>query len=504
MIPILTVEEMREADAETIRRGTPGRELMARAGGAILASYPFRGPVGVVCGVGNNAGDGYVLAHLLHMRGIEVELILSEQRFSPDGQYYYDRCLSDGIPASLFSPETDLSRYRELVDCILGTGFRGEVTGTLAELIRAVNQSGRPVISADINSGLDGNNGLGDLCVHSVLTASVEAYQPGHFLGRAKDVMKEHVSLPIGIESGKVHVYLAEAGDFGEVLHPRSQLSHKGSYGYVTVMGGSPEYAGAAKLANLSASALRAGCGVSQLAVPEGLTDAVAPYLLESTLLPIPSDATGHMRFVPELLDALLARQRAIAVGMGWGRGEEHAAILSYLLKNGSLPLVIDADGINTLAGMGLSCLNETACHVILTPHPAEFSRLSGQSVEEILSDPIGVCERFAAEHRVCLLLKGPTTVVTDGSITYLVDRGCAGMATAGSGDVLSGVLAGLLGYAAPNALTVACGAYLAGLAGELAEAEANPISMVASDTVAKLPAAVSAVLAAIRERSEA
>ncbi len=504
MKPILTVKEMRARDEETIARGISGRELMRRAGEAMAEGYPFRGPVAVVCGVGNNAGDGYVLAHCLCLRGISVTLILLENRFSPDGAYYYHQCLEAGIPTLLFEEGMALSGYAEVVDCLLGTGFRGEVSGRMAEAIRTINASGRPVISADINSGLEGDSGEGKTSVRSTLTLAVECCQPGHYLGCAKDVIGETRVLPIGIDIGTPHIFLAEAGDFGEALSPRRQSSHKGSYGYVSVMGGSPEYAGAVKLANLSASALRVGCGVAQLAVPEAIAGAVAPYLLESTLLTIPSDEEGHMKYCPEFLDALLSHRRAIAVGMGWGQGREHAKILWHLLKKGSIPLVIDADGINTLAQMERSLLSETACRVILTPHPMEFSRLSGDSVEEILADPVGKAMAFAKQYGVCLLLKGTTTVVSNGEVSYLVNRGCAGMATAGSGDVLSGVLAGLLGYAAPSALTVACGAYLAGLAGELAEAESNPISMVASNTVAKLPEAVGLVLSAIAAEGRA
>jgi NAD(P)H-hydrate epimerase len=235
------------------------------------------------------------------------------------------------------------------------------------------------------------------------------------------------------------------------------------------------------------------------LAVPRGIADGVIPYLLESTLFPMPDDGAGHTVFDSCALDAFLRGKRAVAIGMGWGASQENQRILEYALEHYDGALVIDADGLNALSKLDRSILQSTGAKVILTPHLKEFERISGFSMAEIVQDPVQYAREYAKENGVCLLLKGACTVITDGEICYLVDRGCAGMATAGSGDVLSGILAGLLGYSPANALTVACGAYLAGLAGELAEAESNPISMTASDTVGKIPESVSRILEAIR-----
>lgn len=495
MIPITDVQTMRERDAATIADGTAGRELMRRAATGMLNACEWRGRIGILCGSGNNAGDGYALAELLAARGQDVTLFRLGEQLSLDGKYYFDRCLAGGVPVMQYTEDVDLKAYDMLVDCIFGTGFRGTPTGVAAHAIQAINASSAYVVSADINSGLNGDNGQGDACVCSSLTVSIGTYKAGLFLGRAKDVVGEKTNVDIGIEMPAPSVLLAEAGDFKHILRPRPHTSHKGNYGYVTVMGGSREYAGAAKLANMSASALRTGCGVAQLAVPDAIADAVAPYLLESTLLPVPSNEGGHMCYCPALLDTLLSRQAAIAVGMGWGSAEAHAEILEHLLSKGNIPLLIDADGLNTLSRMDKEILKKTACRVVLTPHLKEFERLSGRTIAQILSDPIGCARAFAREYGVILLLKGACTVVTDGTRTLLVDRGCAGMATAGSGDVLSGILAGLLGYNEATVDTVACGAYIAGVAGELAAPLVNPISMIASDTVAHIADAVSRML---------
>ncbi|MBQ8309774.1 MAG: NAD(P)H-hydrate dehydratase [Clostridia bacterium] len=487
MIPITDVKTMRESDAATIAGGISGKELMMRAGQGIYASYPWRGKTAIVCGHGNNAGDGYVLALQLTDACIPCALILLDECFSEDGKFYYDQCIDRGVEVIRYSSDMIFDAYREIVDCIFGTGFSGEVRGAAAEVIEKINQSGKHVISADINSGLNGDNGTGTLCIRSDLTVSIGSYKAGHFLNRAKDIIASLCNIDIGINVPDRGVYLAEALDFGRILRPRSQFSNKGDYGYVTVMGGCREYAGAVKLASMSAAALRAGCGVAQLAVPEAIANSISPYLLESTLLPIPSDEAGHMQYCPDILNTMLSRQAAVAIGMGWGRTAANAKILEHILKNGSIKLVIDADGLNTLSEMDLLLLKNTACKIVLTPHLKEFERLSGIPIADVVKNPVHYAKCFAKAYGVVLLLKGTCTVVTDGEVVYLVNRGCAGMATAGSGDVLSGILAGLLGYSDVTALTVACGAYIAGRAGELAERNVNPISMVASDTVAHI-----------------
>lgn len=287
--------------------------------------------------------------------------------------------------------------------------------------------------------------------------------------------------------------HMVTAAELAPLLPPRERNTHKGNYGYVAILGGCLEYSGAPKLANLAQSALRAGCGVATLAVPASLAGAVAPYLLESTLFRIP-DRDGHMVFDEPSLAALIAGRRAVAVGMGWGRTEDNLRILDWLLTHFAGSLLIDADGLWGLAGLGTDRLRAAACRVVLTPHHGEFARLTGAGLAEIAANPVPTAQKLAGESGAVVLLKGAVTTVTDGAETWLVDRGCPGMATAGSGDVLSGVLAGLLGYLPPDVPTVALGAYLAGLAGEYAARDVGEVSMLASDTVGHLAEAVRTV----------
>ena len=274
------------------------------------------------------------------------------------------------------------------------------------------------------------------------------------------------------------------------IFPKRDENSNKGNFGYVGIMGGCIEYSGAAKLANLSCASLTAGCGVVRLIVPKEIASGVMPYLLEQTLFTIESK-NGHMIFNKDKIDKSLEKLKAIAIGMGWGESKDNEKILRYILETKDIPVIIDADGLNALAKMDKSTLNRTKCKVILTPHLKEFERISGYSLEDIKNNPQELAIKFAKEYNAILLLKGHTTTVTDGETTYLVKRGCAGMATAGSGDVLSGMLVGLLGYNEPNVLTVAAGSYLAGLAAELSQKDLNDISMRASDTISKIPEAI-------------
>lgn len=487
MLELVDARGMRESDAETIRRGISGRELMLRAARGVFESYSWQGPVSVVCGAGNNAGDGYALALLLSDAGVACRVICLHEKCSEDGRYYLDRCREKEIDIVSFDASVDFSMDREVVDCIFGTGFSGEVRGVAREAILKINASHATVISVDINSGLDATNGRASPAVRSDLTVSIGTRKYGHYLNDAKDYIGALKNVDIGISIISDTARLVEASDLRSVLGTRRQNVHKGDFGYVAILGGCREYAGAVQLAAMSCAALRAGCGVATLAIPTSLAPAVTPHLLESTLFCMP-DESGAMQYSTEAIDRLCERNSVLAIGMGWGRSDANVEILRYILREKELRLIIDADGLFALSRLPSEVLRESRCRVVLTPHMGEFSRLCGASVEDIASDPVKHAKEYARKTGTVLLLKGACTVVTDGAEVYFSDRGCAGMATAGSGDVLSGVLCGLLGSREGTPLTVATGAYLAGRAGELAAKERTEIGMLASDTVAMLP----------------
>ncbi len=490
MIPVLSVENMRRSDAATIAAGTPGRELMRRAAEGIFAAGKWRAPVAVVCGSGNNAGDGYALALLLRAHGIGCTVFLLSDRFSADGQYYYEQCLAAGVPCLPCPDAPDFSGFGSVADCIFGTGFAGEPRGKAKAAIEAINGSGAYVVSADINSGLSGDSGMGGCAVKSDLTVSVGFYQPGHFLNMAKDLIGAKTNVDIGISPADAPYFLPEAADAAGAFPERKNFSNKSTYGYVGLLGGSAKYIGAVKLAALANAAMRGGAGVVRLAAPASLCASLRADVLESTLYPL-SETDGDLRYNEAEIDGFQKGLKAIAFGMGAGNTPETRAILTRLLRTYEGTLIVDADGLNALAGMDRAILRQSPARVILTPHNMEFSRLSGRTVEEILADPIPLAKAFAAETGAAVLLKGPATVVTDGDRVYLTDRGTPGMATAGSGDVLSGLLTAVCGFCADPVLAAAAAAWVNGRAGELAAAETGVTGMTAGDTARHIALAV-------------
>lgn len=270
-----------------------------------------------------------------------------------------------------------------------------------------------------------------------------------------------------------------EIKDIKELFKCRDKDANKYDFGVVGLMGGSLEFSGAIKLANLSLSSLRSGSGLVRVIVEENLKDAILPYLLEQTLFILDNN-----------LNKALNNLDALAVGMGWGQDESRTQYLEYILKNFTGKLIIDADGLNILA-KNLNWLEKTKAKIVLTPHLKEFSRLTGISVDKIKENSLEYAQDFARKHNIILLLKGSSTIVTDGVTTYLVESGSPGMATAGSGDVLSGIIAGFLGYNSYTPLSVAAAAYLAGLAGSLATKKYTDIASIASDQIEFIPEAI-------------
>ena len=269
--------------------------------------------------------------------------------------------------------------------------------------------------------------------------------------------------------------------DIKNLFLKREKDTNKGDFGKVGILGGSINYSGAIKLATMSLASLRSGCGLVKVIIPDEIVSLLSPVLLEQTLFPYKN---------LEDIKKSIKNVDSLAIGMGWGSNENHLPILKNILENFQGNLVIDADGLNTLVNH-VEILRTSQANIVLTPHLKEFSRLTSLSIEEIEKNKMEIAKSFAKENHVILLLKGSTTIVTNGIDVYLINYGTPGMATSGSGDVLSGILAGLLGYLDYNLLSVSAGAIVNGLAGELAEEKNTDISMIASDTIKCIPAAI-------------
>ena len=286
------------------------------------------------------------------------------------------------------------------------------------------------------------------------------------------------------------NTYEIENRDVKELLQERDINSNKGDFGKAGIYGGSLEYSGALKLSYLSLSALRSGCGISRVLVKKELLPLLGPNILEQTLNILPDyDSDFYNKLYSYIKDL-----SSLAFGMGLGRDEHLGDVLEFLIKNYSGNLIIDADGLNALSRMDLNILKMRKGNILLTPHLKEFSRLIDKSLEEIKKDSLKLVKEFASTYNVTVLLKGHTTIISDGNDVYLVKSGCPGMANAGSGDVLSGILVGLLAYLDFNLLTISTGVLINGISGCLAEADNTDISMIASDTISNIGNAIKVI----------
>lgn len=484
MKKIIFAKSAMEADKEAIDLGVSSLLLMERAAKGVSDSYFWNGITAIVCGVGNNGGDGYALACILHDAHKPVDVFYVGLPCTDDAMHYKNKCVDMGISVREYTYGC-LRRYDTIVDCIFGVGLNRAAEGRVAHVIDELNSAGAYIISADIPSGLFADNGLCGPCVKADMTVTFSGIKPGHLLNNGIDMCGRVIECDIGTAPVPC-AFVIEKDDLKPIFTERKRNSNKGSFGYVSIIGGCEKYTGAAKLANMAASAMRVGAGVVRLCVGRSLTGSVSPYLLESTLYPL-ADDDGFISFAPNELDGALAGTRAVSLGMGMGDGKDIERVVSYIIENYGGNLVVDADALNAVSRIGCDILRMAKGRVTITPHPGEFARLCGCSTTDVLADPIGMARGFARRYGIIVLLKGCTTVVTDGDTVYLCDKGCAGQATAGSGDVLSGVLCGLLGYSDAQLLAVAAGAYVCGEAGRLAQEQVGAHSMIASDTVSKI-----------------
>ena len=476
---ILSVEQMRAADEYTIKGLGLSREILTERAAAAVADEIrkrlYGGRVLVCCGKGNNGEDGKIIARILSsLHGFTVATLN----------------VYNGI-FKLLDKKFDI-----IVDCIFGTGLNREVDGKYKEAIEKINSSGAFVVACDIASGLNGDTGrIMGAAVKADLTVAIQEYKLGHFLNDGPDYSGEVVARDIGISIwGDDYAKRLNDEDAAKLFPKRARNVNKGTFGKVTVMGGSKSFAGSAILASEALAALKVGAGYANLAIPDCIYNVVAGREPECTVTVFPSDGEGFS-FDEEKLETLFGA-RSVALGVGMGVSEENYKIITCLIKNYKGRLVIDADGLNTLAKYGKEVLKEKACEIILTPHIAEFGRLLGKDKEEVVKDPVTAAKAFASEYGIVLVLKSAVTVITDGKEVYINTTGNAGLAKGGSGDVLTGLTAGLNAIACKEEplFIAAAACYLFGKAGDIAVNESNEYSVVASDVIACIPKAINAV----------
>jgi hydroxyethylthiazole kinase-like uncharacterized protein yjeF len=511
---IVTAAEMRAIDRATSEQfGIPSLTLMENAGWAVarfvLSDYPKVERVGVICGKGNNGGDGFVAARKLAEAGraVRVLLLCDPADLRGDAAAMFARMKSSLLivheAAELDSSDAgEIFASDLLVDAVLGTGFRPPVSELYAATIRKMNDSAAPIVAVDIPSGADADavsvgTGKSVPATRADAIVTFTAPRPAHVFGQltAGPTLIAPIGSPPEAISSDQLLNLSTPADFAPLLAPRALEANKGSYGHVLVVGGSVGKAGAAAMAGFSA--LRAGAGVSTVATARSVLAVVAGYHPELMTEPLPEtkDGTISLRALEQGRDALFERKTVIAVGPGISRNRETAEFVRALLKPGvvdeKVAFVIDADGLNAFDGKAKELGGQDRT-LVITPHPGEMSRLTGLTIAEIQAKRLEVARQFAREHHVIVVLKGHRTLIAapDGTV-WVNPAGNPGMATGGTGDVLTGMVAGLIAQHPGRALeATALAVYLHGLAGDLARDSVGEISLVATDLVRFLPAA--------------
>lgn len=454
----------------------------------------------VLAGKGNNGGDGIAAARYLREAGIAVTLVYAAAPDSLAGEaaLQRDAAAAMGLPAVVYGRDgLDLAACSGIVDALLGTGSAGAPRGAYAELIAAANASGRPIVSADIPSGLDADTGeTHEPCIHAAVTVCLAFLKRGllQYPGAeaAGHVVVRSIGIPADLarESG-VQVSLLTP----EVLQTRLQVDvsrrrspegHKGTYGHVLLAAGSLRMSGAGLLS--ARAALRAGCGLVTWALPEVLLPYVIGAAPELMLAPVAGEGGAWNAGTSAELLNLSGSRDVTAIGPGLGRFEGDTEWLRSLWEGIQSPLILDADALNILADTDYSTWARRH-PVILTPHPGEMARLAGMSTAEVQRDRIGLALDYARKHGVILVLKGAHTVIaTPEGQAYINITGHPGMGTGGAGDVLTGMISGLLAQGMEAAQAAAFGVYLHGLAGERAARKRNdPAALIAGDIIEAL-----------------
>jgi NAD(P)H-hydrate epimerase len=517
---ILTAAEMNQVDRLTVERyGQTVAGLMENAGGSIpqvvlqYARDVSRKRIVILCGKGNNGGDGFVATHHLQHLGAKVTLFLfasltdmkgeaaaNATKWKNSGGDIQTVLTAADIPAL----KSALASAHIIVDALLGTGVRGAVEGVLAEAINAVNEvakSNRAVVLAvDIPSGLPADSGfpLGPT-IRATATVTFTAPKIGMIQPQAAGFVGELYVRNIGSpyelieEVGQSSLHWIDAEEVNTFAAPRQEGGNKGDYGHALIVAGSYGKSGAAVLA--SWAALRAGAGLVTVATPDSVLPIVAAHSPEIMTEPLPATSEGTISlksFDNDRFKKLLDKKRALAIGPGLSTNDETQQAVHELVNDRTIPIILDADGLNAFAGRA-SQLKNPAGNLALTPHPGEMARLAGCSIPQVQSNRVGLALKSAADWNAHVVLKGHQTIVAspDGH-AYINSTGNPGMGTAGTGDVLTGILAGLTAQfgTADWPRVLAFGVYLHGLAGDIRYAEFSRAPLMASDLIQALPRA--------------
>ncbi len=499
---ICTVQEMRDCDRLAVERyGLSEAVLMENAGHAVcdVVRREF-GTEGrrftVLCGGGNNGGDGFVAARLLHSAGADVRvgLLVDESSLRGTASVNFTAAQLAGITIQHIGAPEELCLGRPcdvVIDAMFGTGLSRAPEGLSADIIDRVNQSAVPVLAVDIPSGVSGDTGaIPGVAVKAVCTVTFGMPKRGNVLPPGRELGGRLYVSPISFPPE----LRASVGDVvtGELtpLPPRPLESHKGMYGNVLFVAGARSYLGAPSLA--SVSFLRAGGGYARLATPVSLAAVLGGSAREVVMVPMRETDEGTIALSNlESLFALSERMDMVVVGSGVSLNEETQQLVRGLVSRVSVPVLVDGDGLTAVAHDRV-CLSGRVAPTILTPHTGEMARLLQTTVAEVENDRIAAVRRAVSEFGAIVLLKGSSTLVSDGRGPISLNlSGNPGMATAGCGDVLAGTIAAMYGMCREARSAAAIGAFVHGMAGDLAADEMGQDGLIAGDVLDHLPAAV-------------
>lgn len=506
---LLKADEMKDIDRRASSEfGIPSLILMENAGlrtleviEEILGETKNRMII-ILAGKGNNGGDGLVIARHLINSGAVVETYLTGEveDLTHDSRINYEILLKMGARILLLNSEKDLDRLMLslmnadlIVDALYGIGFKGSLNQFDSRLVKMVNWCRAPVVAVDIPSGVEADTGRvhGDAikASHTVTFALPKiglVLEPGKEYAGTLSVAD--ISIPaVLLEDNNIKTNLISEPMLSALLKPRVANSHKGTYGHALLLGGSPGMVGAIMMASLAA--LRTGAGLVTAAVPESLTAVVDSGLMEVMTAPLAQTAQSAIALEAlPAIENLLGTVSVCAIGPGMSRYPEAGAIVRYILERSGVPLVIDADGLNALEN-DVAILKDRQVPIVLTPHPGEMARLTGKSIEEIQSRRLEITQTFAQKWGVTLVLKGNKTIIANPSgEVYINISGNPGMATAGSGDVLTGIITGLIAQGLKPQDAAFAGVYLHGWAGDVAAEIKGEQGMIAGDLILCLP----------------
>jgi len=516
---IVSAAEMREIDRVTSERfGVPSITLMENAGTAvadfIISRYASARRIGIICGKGNNGGDGFVAARKLHEKGREVSLLLlaNPADLRGDAALMFQKL---PVTPAIVSSEPDLKHESAravfesdlLVDAILGTGFRPPVQGLYADAIRAINASAAPVIAVDIPSGANSDVTRPDTELRARADAIVTFTAPklAHVFGdlTTGPIVTAPIGSPGEAITSSVGFNLTTAHEVAPLIAARRSDSNKGNFGHVLVVGGSVGKSGAAAMAGMSA--LRAGAGLSTVATASSVLPTVAGFHPELMTEPLEETEAGTISLRAleyGHFDRLVEGKTVLAIGPGISRHPETSEFVRTIISKYPLPAVLDADGLNAFEGKAAQ-LEGKDRGLVLTPHPGEMARLTGLPTGDIQKDRVTAARGFARDHKLILVLKGHRTLVAhpDGTV-WVNPTGNPGMATGGTGDILTGIVAGLMAQHPMQIFeAVIAAVYLHGLAGDIARESMGEHSLVATDLVKALPPAFRRTREAAAER---